>query len=364
MFFIHKVRPLNFSYYTNRIEEKNELCNVVKASPIVNNKYTKELLFRTNLDFFVYLRDETEAYFILMDKAHEPLKDQSEPGTDDSGCGETVLRAEIKENDIEMAALVNMFMGSLLLGYIRFDVDKMCMALSRIEDDFCNFYCCFFIDNTVDPLFVKEPWLIAGGDCYAERSGECNLFSGIKEVDAFTAVNKIEEVFEEDLTVRSRFESLNKISLRFIEDTLSISINGEKEVNINKLINTIKPADKITNDEIETSEIDETPKDFIRYGRFIDGRLNVARKRLNMAVGLDSLHVLANFAILVLILMETNSYDVLEVTSNVDILFVKKESDVFIYLTDVVSKKDLQCFRNINGLRSMIKAGIEAYEAK
>lgn len=364
-FFIESVKPYNFSYYRIRIDSNNELREIISNVQIIYSKALVQLIFKVESSVLVFdNHDKKGAINIYHDLDTKPSTEVF----------------EMKYNKLVLEECFRFFITSYAIPFILLTENDMYICLSRIQDDVCNMYACFFLEKGTKEQIMKifaNPASLIGQ--YEEITGDIELTDEQKT----DAKNKLEECLAENEKVHeiTRTNDENEADHQVIEieaeqtNTSTNKIQMTKNTNImelktfeqlsddqkkklNTVLDDIKKQQNIETENVEVNEI-EQKMNIVKYGRFIGNKVKIETKNLDYVVSIENYKQMKAILLLLIVNMKLNNYDLIEVRSDLDVFLIKHEDDIVVFVHDQISKQDTENIKKLTKLRAEIQAEVK-----
>lgn len=360
-FFIETAKPYNFSYYIIRIDSRDELKEIALNTPLIHTKVVLQLILKTESLTLVFdnhgEKGSINIYNNLDEKPYTKVFDT-------------------KDNKYSLHDCFSFFISSHALPFIFLSENDFYMSLSRIEDDVCNMYGCFFVNGGTKEQITKimaNPAILIGE---YEKITEDNILTDeqidtakaqlneyVSENEEITKLNEskpetvehqiLEIEPEQKTNKKNKNIKMNK-KTNIMEVKTFEQLSDTQKVKMNAIIDNLKEEKNIETENIEVKNI-ENKKNIVKYGRFMGHKIKFEEKKLDYVVSVRNYEQMTSILILLIMNMKMNGYDTIEVRSELDIFIMKYDNDIVVFMHDQVCKEDIKEVKMMSNLRMDIQ---------
>jgi hypothetical protein len=93
----------------------------------------------------------------------------------------------------------------------------------------------------------------------------------------------------------------------------------------------------------------------IKYGKIKGGKIKYVEKELKRLISLENYKSFESFITLMVVNMEINGVDMVEVESDVDVFIIRKDEDIYIFISDQICGEECEITKHLSKLKRNIR---------
>lgn len=371
-FFIETIKPHNFSYYSLRIDSKQELKEIILGLQTIHSNSFVQLILRSNTLILICESHGSKAAI----NVYENL--ETKPFT------EVIDR---KIDNITLSQCYSFFIASYAFPFVVLQEDDYYLCLSRVENDLCNMYGIFFVNGGKKEQIMKiisNPSILLSE---YEKTTDSMILTDNQKKEALEILevcckeNKINrECVKDEKCIESEYicETTSNGTIEHqiieIEPELNLKNEGIEMTNntdvmasktfkqltstqkrkMNMVLDDLKMPKNNKFNKVEVNGINDE-ENIVRYGRLVGNKLAIETKRLDYTLSIENYKQLKAILLILIVNMKINDFDIVEVRSNLDVFIMKCGDDILVLMHDQVTKADTGHIQKICKLRAKIQ---------